>query len=76
MVGVGGRGVIVSGKGDTVVESPGVIEGVFDGVSKITLDSKPFLSRVIMTNHPAAIITMIQSNNTIMGRTLRVDITF
>ena len=71
---IGGRGVIVGGKGDAVAEGWGVIEGVFDDVSEISFDSTSVLLRVKRINPPDAIITVIQNNNTILERPLRVDI--
>ena len=72
---VGGRGVIVGGKGDAVADGWGVIEGAFEGVSEISIEYTPVLLRVTRANPPAAIIAVIQSNNTILERPLRVDIT-
>jgi len=72
---VGGRGVIVGGRGDAVEDGRGVFEGVFDGVSRISLDSKSVFERVKRTNPPAVISAVIQRSNTILERLLRVDIT-
>ena len=72
---VGGRGVIVGGKGDAVADGWGVFEGVFDGVSGISLDSKSVFERVKRANPPAVISAVIQRSNTILERPLRVDIT-
>jgi hypothetical protein len=72
---VGGRGVIVGGRGDAVADGRGVSEGVFDGVGEISFNSKPVLGNAKRANPPAVIITVIQSNNTILERLLRVDIT-
>jgi hypothetical protein len=71
---VGGRAVIVSGRSDAVTDGWGVIEGVFAGVSEISFDSTPVLSRVKRAKPPDAITTVIQSNITILERFLRVDI--
>jgi hypothetical protein len=71
---VGGRGVIVGGKGDAVADGWGVIEGAFEGVSEISIEYTPALLRVTRANPPAAIIAVIQSNNTNLERPLRVDI--
>jgi hypothetical protein len=75
-VGVGGRGVSVGGKGDAVADGWGVNEGVFDGLSEISFENTPILSRVMRVNPPAAIIAVIQSTNTNLERPLRVDITY
>ena len=72
---VGGRGVIVGGRGDAVEDGRGVFEGVFDGVGGISLDSKPVLERVKRANPPAVISDVIQRSNTILERLLHVDIT-
>ena len=72
---VGGRGVIVGGRGDAVEDGGGVFEGVFDGVSGISLDSKPVFKRVERANPPAVISAVIQRSSTILERPLRVDIT-
>ena len=72
---VGGRGVIVGGRGDAVEVGRGVFEGVFDGVGGISLDSKSVLERVKRANPPAIISAVIQRSNTILERLLRVDIT-
>ena len=74
-MGVGGRGVIVGGKGDVVADGWRVIEGAFDGVSIISLENTPVLLSVTRANPPAAISTVIQRNNTILERPLRVGIT-
>lgn len=74
MVVVGGRTVIVGGRGDAVSDGWGVIEGVFDGVSEISFNSTPVLLRVKRAKLPDAITTVIQSNITILERFLRVDI--
>ena len=71
---VGGRGVIVGGRGDDVADGRGVFEGVFDGVSGISLDSKSVFERVKRANPPAIISAVIQRSNTILDRNLRVDI--
>ena len=73
-MGVGGRGVIVGGKGDAVEDGWGVIEDVFDGVGENSFDSTPALLRVKRVNPPAAIIIVTQSKKTILERLLRVDI--
>ena len=73
-MGFGGRGVIVGGEGEAVADGWVVIEGAFVGVSEISNENKPVLLRVTRANPPAAIITEIQSNNTILERLLRVDI--
>jgi hypothetical protein len=72
---VGGRGVIVGGRGDAVADGWGVFEGVFDGVRGISLDSKSVFERVNRANPPAVISAVIQRSNTILKRFLRVDIT-
>ena len=72
---VGGRCVIVGGSGEAVEDGRGVLEGVFDGVSGISLDSKSVLERVKRANPPTVISDVIQRSNTILERPLRVDIT-
>jgi uncharacterized membrane protein len=74
MVGVGGRAVIVGGRGDTAADGWGVMEGVFIGISEISFESTPVLLRVCRLKPPAAIAAVIQSNNTILESPLRVDI--
>jgi len=72
---VGGGTVIVGVGGDIVADGWGVFEGVFDGVSGISLDSKSVFERVKRANPPAIISDVIQRSNTILDRNLRVDIT-